>query len=78
MIVDGDLDVNFNVDTHATHLIRWLEKYDDVDPGLADACVVRPAEITPRAEVLTTDRRDFSVYRTLSGKTIRCIFPSVG
>jgi hypothetical protein len=42
---------------------------------LADACIVRMAEITPRAEILTTDRRDFSAYRTLTGKPLRCHFP---
>ena len=74
MLVDSDLVSNFDMAGHAPELLRWLAKYADLDPGLADACVVRLAEITPRAEVLTTDRRDVSAYRTLKGKTIRCRF----
>ena len=75
MLVDGDLAADFDASLHAPELLRWLEKYADLDPGLADACVVRLAETFPRAEVLTTDRRDFSTYRTLTGKVIRCRFP---
>jgi uncharacterized protein len=75
MLVDGDMTSEFDLDAYAPELLRWLQKYADLDPGLADACVVRLAEITPRAEVLTTDRRDFNAYRTLSGKPLRCVFP---
>ena len=75
MLVDGDLVADFDASLHAPELLRWLEKYADLDPGFADACVVRLAEISPRAEVLTTDRRDFTTYRTLMGKVIRCRFP---
>lgn len=75
MLVDGDLLADFDASLHAPELLRWLEKYADLDPGFADACVVRLAETTPRAEVLTTDRRDFTAYRTLAGRIIRCRFP---
>ena len=76
MLVDGDLRVDFDVEAHAADLLRWLEKYADSDPGLADACVVKLAELRPRDEVLTTDRSDFSFYRTLAGKPLRCVFPT--
>jgi predicted nucleic acid-binding protein len=75
MLTDGDLVADFDVNLHAPELLRWLKKYADLDPGLADACVVRLAELRPRDEVLTTDRRDFTTYRTLTGRTIRCQFP---
>ena len=77
MLTEGDMAADFDLDAHAPDLLRWLDKYADLDPGLADACVVRLAEITPRAEILTTDRRDFSAYRTLSGKALKCSFPPV-
>jgi predicted nucleic acid-binding protein len=67
MLVDGDMEADFDTAHHAPELLRWLEKFADLDPGLADACVVRLAELHPRAEVLTTDRRDFAAYRTLAG-----------
>ena len=75
MIVDGDLSADFDMGLHAKYLLLWLKKYADLDPGLADACVVALADQTPHSEVLTTDRRDFSAYRTLAGKPLNCIFP---
>jgi predicted nucleic acid-binding protein len=75
MLVDSDLAVDFDASLHAPELLRWLKKYADLDPGFADACVVRLAEISPRAEVLTTDRRDFTACRTLNGRALRCRFP---
>ena len=75
MLVDGDLVLDFDAALHAPELMRWLQKYADLDPGFADACIVRLAELFPRAEVLTTDRRDFTTYRTLTGRVIRCRFP---
>ena len=77
MLVDGDLTADFHAETHAADLLRWLEKYADLDPGFADACVVKLGELHPRAEILTTDRRDFTPYRTLAGKPLRCVFPPV-
>ncbi len=76
MLVDGDLTVDFTAEDHAPDLLRWLGKYADLDPGFADACVVKLGELHPRAEILTTDRRDFSAYRTLAGKPLRCVFPT--
>ncbi len=75
MVLDGDLVADFNVARHAADLILWLAKFSDLRLGLADACVVRLAGLTTRAEILTTDRRDFSAYRTLDGKPLRCLFP---
>lgn len=77
MLVDGDLALEFDLKVNVTHLLLWMEKFADLDPGLADSCVVRLAELTPRAEILTTDRRDFNTYRTLGGKPLHCVFPPV-
>lgn len=77
MVMDGDISSAFDLDENAPALIQWLARYGDIDPGLTDACVVRMAELSPRCEVLTTDRRDFSIYRTLSGKPLKCVFPPV-
>ncbi len=75
MLVDGDLTVDFDAEAHAAGLLRCVEKFTDLDPGFADACVVKLGELHPRAEILSTDRRDFAVYRTLAGKPLRCVFP---
>ena len=71
----GHLRLDFDTALHAPDLLRWLEKFADLEPGFADACVMKLGELHPRAEILTTDRRDFTVYRTLAGKPLRCVFP---
>lgn len=75
MLKEGDLQTAFSAETEAGALLKWLSKYEDLDPGFADACVVRMAELNSKRPVLTVDRRDFSIYRTLSGKVIQCLFP---
>ena len=75
MLADGDLTADFQAEMHATDLLRWLDKFADLDPGFADACVVKLGELYPRAEILTTDRSDFTIYRTHAGKPLRCVFP---
>ncbi|MFN0077286.1 MAG: type II toxin-antitoxin system VapC family toxin [Prosthecobacter sp.] len=75
MLAVGDIKTTFSAESEAAALIKWLAKYEDIDPGLADACVVRMAELNPKRPVLTVDRRDFDIYRTLSGKPVNCIFP---
>jgi predicted nucleic acid-binding protein len=75
MLRDGDLQTAFSTEEETAALLRWLAKYEDLDPGLADACVVRMGELNPKRPVLTVDRRDFSIYRTLSGKAVQCVFP---
>jgi len=77
MIVDGALRADFDVGLNARYLLLWLKKYADLDPGLADASVVTLADLTPRAKILTTDRRHFSAYRTLAGKPLQCVFPPI-
>jgi predicted nucleic acid-binding protein len=77
MLIDGDLIADFDAAANALQLLNWLSKFADLQPGFADACVVRLWELHPRTEVLTTDRRDFSAYRTLSGKPLRCMYPPV-
>ena len=75
MIVDGEMRADFDVGLNARYLLLWLKKYADLEPGLADASVVTLAHLTPRAKILTTDRRHFSAYRTLAGKPLDCVFP---
>ncbi len=44
-----------------------VEKYADQKIDLADACIVWLSGIERTNRVLTTDRRDFHILRTLSG-----------
>jgi hypothetical protein len=62
----------------ADHLqrIRALgDRYADQSPDLADLCVIRLSEMYPKHPVVTTDLRDFRVYRRGRCEAIPLIHP---
>jgi predicted nucleic acid-binding protein len=62
LIENGALSVSFRIEEHVGALRKLIQRYRDTPMSLADACVVRMAEIHERHAVLTLDS-DFSVYR---------------
>ena len=48
-----------------------MDKYADLPMDLADASLIWLAESLGVLDILTLDRRDFGVYRTERGKTLR-------
>lgn len=58
----GGLRIAFRIDEQTAALRRMMEKYADRPISLADACVVRMAELFEDHVVLTLDS-DFLVYR---------------
>ena len=50
-----------------------MDKYADLPMDLADASLIWLAESSGVLDVLTLDRRDFGVYRTERGKTLRSV-----
>jgi predicted nucleic acid-binding protein len=54
---------------------RLLRKYADRPMSLADACLVRLAELNERSAIFTTDG-DFTVYRRHGRRTIPLITPN--
>ncbi len=62
LIQNGALRVAFRLDEHLGAVRKLLQKYKDTPMSLADACIVRMAEIHDRHAVLTLDS-DFLVYR---------------
>jgi predicted nucleic acid-binding protein len=59
---NGALQIAFHVEDHVTVLRKLHRKYRDRPMSLADACIVRMAEIHQQHFVLTLDS-DFFVYR---------------
>lgn len=53
----------FDVAAHAGRLTELAERYADRRPDLADLCLIRMSELHPKHQVITTDRKDFGVYR---------------
>ncbi len=50
-----------------------MMKYERMDP--ADASLVVLSEVHRRAKIITTDRRDFSVYRRFGNRRLPVIMP---
>jgi uncharacterized protein len=61
------------VATHWPRLRTLMARYDHMD--LADASIVVLSERHPRSQVVTVDRRDFSVYRRNDRQVIDFIAP---
>ena len=78
LVSRGDLliDPDFVLATEQSRVLALATKYADQPMDLADACLVRMAELTPRCRIWTVDRRDFSVYRRNGRRIIPCEFPA--
>ena len=72
----GALRVAFQINEHIDALRKLLQKYRDTPMSLADACIVRMAEIDNRHAVLTLDA-DFLVYRKHGRAALTLIHPAV-
>ncbi len=64
----------FRLEPELVPILALMRKYADVPMSLADACLVRIAELDPRATVFTLDS-DFRRYRTSRGRALRLLVP---
>ena len=62
LIERGIVRVELVMDDHRADVFRLLRKYADRPMSLADACLVRMAELADPCQVFTTDK-GFLVYR---------------
>jgi predicted nucleic acid-binding protein len=76
LLQNGALSLTFRIDEHIGELRKLLQKYRDTPMSLADACIVRMAEIHDRHAVLTLDS-DFSVYRKHGQVALTVIHPKL-
>lgn len=75
LIERGDLILDFNLTAEFTSVLELLHKYRDRKMELADACLVRMAELNSRCKIWTVDCEDFSVYRRHGRQIVPCEFP---
>jgi uncharacterized protein len=68
------LHVDFVIDQHRADIIRLMRKYADQPMSVADACLVRMAEVSDPCQVFTTDS-DFCVYRRKGRHVIPLLAP---
>ncbi len=66
--------LDFVATDHQADVVRLLRKYRDQRMSLADACLVRMAEISENCQVFTTDR-DFLVYRRKGRQVLPLLAP---
>ena len=75
LLENNALRIAFRMEEHLASLRRLLAKYSDRPMSLADACVVRMAEIYERHAILTLDS-DFAVYRKHGKVPLAVIHPT--
>ena len=76
MLERGALLVKFALPDQLTAVLELLRRYADTPMALADACLVRMAELDAKAVIMTTDS-DFRFYRKSNRQVIPLIFPHV-
>ena len=74
LVEHGIIRVDFVLDDNRADIFRLLRKYAGQPMSLADACLVRMAELNPHCQVMTTDR-DFLVYRRHGRHVIPILSP---
>ena len=74
LLENGALKIALRIEEHIPALHKLHQKYRDRPMSLADACIVRMAEIYEQHAILTLDA-DFSVYRKHGRVSLALIYP---
>jgi uncharacterized protein len=74
LLENGALRIAFGIEEHVSALRELHRKYGDRPMSLADACIVRMAELHDRHAVFTLDS-DFLVYRKHGRDALALIHP---
>ena len=72
MLGEGFLSIGMSLADQHSAILAMVRRYTDVPMSLADACLVRLAELHPQSPVFTLDS-DFAVYR----KNVRQVITSI-
>jgi len=72
-VEDGDVQPVPLDRSAAAWVRRFLDRYADLSPQVADASLMYLAETLGCDEVFTLDRRDFSVFRRENGDPLRIV-----
>jgi predicted nucleic acid-binding protein len=70
----GLVRIDFNISSHQPDVWELLRKYADQPMSLADACLVRMAELNENCQIFTTDK-DFKIYRRKGRSVIPLLAP---
>ena len=72
----GQVQVVFSLEAELVSVLTLMKRYESVPASLADAELVRMAELYPQSSVFTLDS-DFQIYRKYRDTPIPLIFPPV-
>ena len=75
MVSDGLVHPCFQVADHLDRLAELARRFADRQPDLADLCLILQSELNPRLPVITTDVRDFKLYRRGRREVIPLLCP---
>ncbi len=75
MIREGLVAIAFDCADHLPELEALAKRFADREPDLADLCLIRMSELYSRHSVITTDRKDFRIYRRHKREVIPIICP---
>jgi uncharacterized protein len=70
----GIIRLDFVLEENLADIVNLLQKYADQPMSLADACLVRMAELHANCQIITTDK-DFLVYRRKGRQVIPLLAP---
>lgn len=74
LVIAGALAVVLRLPDEAPRLQELMRRYRNVPMSLADACLVRMAELHPESTVLTLDS-DFLIYRQHDREPLSLLMP---
>jgi uncharacterized protein len=74
LLNSGKIISTFSYQDHKADVHKLINKYSDIPMSFADACIVRIAEATKRANIFTLDN-DFTIYRISGGNKLSLISP---
>ena len=75
LINSQKLKIPFRLIDEFSMVHQLIQRYKSVPMSLADACLVRMAEIYPNSLILTLDS-DFRIYRKNKNETIPLVIPN--
>lgn len=75
MVREGLVLPQLLVPDHLSRLAELAKRYSDRKPDLADLCLIRLSELNPSLPVITTDVKDFRIYRRGRREMIPLLHP---
>jgi len=74
-VAAGNIGLPFTLAEEASRIEKLMDRYRNISMSLADACLVRMAEIHESGVILTLDE-DFKIYRKGNRQVIPTLMPA--